>query len=144
MELTRNLVARSLQSSTLTLPTVAFPARSLAISSMMGEISRQGPHHGAQKSRRTGSSDFRISDSKLESVTVTTFWLAMVRNFATAFRISVLRGVFPLQNRLCGGNVVEEKAGLLRIGSREVQIGQNERPQREQQSDNRQTIYHRV
>jgi hypothetical protein len=30
------------------------------------------------------------------------------KKLRTAFRVSVLRGVFPLQNRLCRGNVVEE------------------------------------
>src|SRR5450432_2677790 len=37
----------------------------------MGAIARQGPHHVAQKSTRTGVSDFRTSWSKFASVTST-------------------------------------------------------------------------
>src|SRR5690606_31922818 len=36
--------------STLTFPTIALPSYSLAISSTIGPIIRQGPHHSAQKS----------------------------------------------------------------------------------------------
>src|SRR5277367_5545516 len=37
----------------------------------MGAIARQGPHHVAQKSTRTGLSDFKTSWSKFASVTST-------------------------------------------------------------------------
>src|SRR5580698_4797816 len=37
----------------------------------MGAMARQGPHHVAQKSTRTGLSDFKTSWSKFASVTST-------------------------------------------------------------------------
>src|SRR5689334_21071684 len=70
--------ARAPCSSTLTLPTFADPTVPSAISSITGPIMRQGPHQGAQKSRRTGVGDLSTSASKLDSVIVTTFWLAIV------------------------------------------------------------------
>jgi hypothetical protein len=36
---------------------------------MMGAIMRQGPHQGAQKSTRTGTSDFKTASSQVASVT---------------------------------------------------------------------------
>src|SRR3954462_2137551 len=55
-------------SSTLSL-TIRRSCRSLAISSRTGPTTRQGPHHGAQKSTRTGVSDSSTSAWKLVSVT---------------------------------------------------------------------------
>src|SRR5665213_178694 len=50
---------------------LSLPSMSLAISSSEGPIILQGPHHSAQKSTRTGVSDFRTSCSKEESVALT-------------------------------------------------------------------------
>src|SRR5216683_1213323 len=55
--------------STSILPIVTLPAYSVASSSTMGAIARQGPHQAAQKSSRTGVSDFRTSWSKFASLT---------------------------------------------------------------------------
>ena len=55
--------------STSTLQTLTFPAYSVAISSRIGAIILQGPHHSAQKSTSTGKSLERTSVSKLSSVT---------------------------------------------------------------------------
>ena len=45
------------------------PLYSTASSSMMGAIMRQGPHQGAQKSTRTGTSALRTASSQVASVT---------------------------------------------------------------------------
>jgi hypothetical protein len=45
-------------SSTLSLPTLARPAFSLAMASTAGAIARQGARQGAQKSASTGWSEF--------------------------------------------------------------------------------------
>src|SRR5437868_10670095 len=55
----------------LTFTTLSLPSISLAMSSSAGPIMRQGPHHSAQKSTRTGVSDFRTSCSKEASVALT-------------------------------------------------------------------------
>src|SRR3990170_3248308 len=56
-------------SSVLTLATpILSPCFSPRLSTT-GETSRQGPHHGAQKSTRTGLSALRTSDSKVDSST---------------------------------------------------------------------------
>src|SRR5690242_8808370 len=57
-------------SSMLSLATVTLSPRSLEISSSAGAIIRQGPHHSAQKSTRTGPSAPSTSVAKLWSVTV--------------------------------------------------------------------------
>src|ERR1700677_1315762 len=57
-------------SSTLSLPIFTLPFISVAISSSAGPIMRHGPHHSAQKSTTTGSSDLMTSVSKLSSVTL--------------------------------------------------------------------------
>src|SRR3954453_21306479 len=49
--------------------TIRRSSRSAAISSRTGPTTRHGPHHGAQKSTRTGVSDSRTSAWKLLSVT---------------------------------------------------------------------------
>src|ERR1700674_1470663 len=59
-------------SSTLTFTTLSLPCSSPAPSSTMGEITRQGPHHSAQKSTSTGSADFSTSASKDESLALAT------------------------------------------------------------------------
>src|SRR5437763_6215460 len=51
------------------LTTLTSSPRSLAISSTTGATIRQGPHHGAQKSTSTGTSDSMTSAWKLLSVT---------------------------------------------------------------------------
>src|SRR5208337_678471 len=55
--------------STSILPTFTLPSYSRASSSTIGAMARHGPHQVAQKSTRTGVSDFRTSWSKLESFT---------------------------------------------------------------------------
>src|ERR1700693_4375045 len=50
---------------------VTLPLYSVASSSTIGAIARQGPHQVAQKSTRTGLSDFKTSWSKFASVTST-------------------------------------------------------------------------
>jgi hypothetical protein len=55
-------------SSTFTFTTLALPSYSLATSSSTGPTIRHGPHHGAQKSTRTGTSLLTTSSSKFASV----------------------------------------------------------------------------
>src|SRR5436853_7088426 len=57
-------------SSTLSLPTLALPAYSEAMVSMVGPIWRHGPHHSDQKSTSTGSGDLSTSLSNAASVKV--------------------------------------------------------------------------
>ena len=59
-------------SSMLSLTTFSSSARSCAISSTTGATIRHGPHHGAQKSTSTGTSDSMTSAWKLLSVTSAT------------------------------------------------------------------------
>src|SRR3990170_5571791 len=59
-------------SSTLSLATRSLPEYSAAISSTIGEIIRQGPHHSAQKSTSTGVSP-EIRSLKFWSVAVIVF-----------------------------------------------------------------------
>src|SRR6185369_10676185 len=59
--------------STSNLPTFSLPAYSLATTSIVGPICRQGPHHSAQKSTRTGTSDRSTSWSNDESEKVSVF-----------------------------------------------------------------------
>src|SRR5690606_4157695 len=47
------------------------PAYSSASSSSTGATARHGPHHGAQKSTRTGRSELRTVEPKESSVTAT-------------------------------------------------------------------------
>lgn len=62
---TPNKAARSPSSSTFTLQTFILSLFSSAISEIVGESIRHGPHQLAQKSIRTGLSDLRTSCSKL-------------------------------------------------------------------------------
>src|SRR3954469_12073552 len=57
----------------LSLTTSILSAYSVAISSRIGATWRQGPHHSAQKSTRTGLSDLSTCDSKSASVTAARF-----------------------------------------------------------------------
>ena len=68
MALMPNSTALSRASSVFSLHILAFCAYSPANSSMMGDIILQGPHQGAQKSTRTGTSLLWTISSKLASV----------------------------------------------------------------------------
>ena len=57
-------------SSALSLAKVTRPSYSVARSSTIGAIARQGPHHGAQKSTITGASAPRTEVAKSPSFTV--------------------------------------------------------------------------
>ncbi len=63
------LVAMPGLSSVLSLRHRTWPTYSEASSSIRGAIMRQGPHHGAQKSTRTGISLFKTSVSQVASFT---------------------------------------------------------------------------
>src|SRR5487761_2086306 len=63
------LIAIADSSSVLSLTIFNLSPCSLAISSRIGETARQGPHHSAQKSTRTGVVLFRTTSSKVEVVT---------------------------------------------------------------------------
>src|SRR5512137_2968906 len=65
-------------SSTLTLPTAIWPSYSSAMASMTGAMALHGAHQVAQKSTRTGLPDLMTSASKLPSVIVRTFSLAIL------------------------------------------------------------------
>src|SRR5918911_817815 len=56
-------------SSVLSLAILTWPAYSAASSLRIGVITRQGGHHGAQKSTTTGSGEGNTSSAKLASVT---------------------------------------------------------------------------
>lgn len=58
------------RSSVLTLKHLSFPAYCIVSSPITGWIIRQGPHHGAQNSTRTGPSALRASDCHVAPVTV--------------------------------------------------------------------------
>src|SRR5439155_7184700 len=77
MVVTSYLIARSEFSSTFTLPTLTLPANWSAMRSMVGESCRHGPHHGAQKSTRTGWPDWATSACQFSDVNSTTFLLAI-------------------------------------------------------------------
>src|SRR6266849_179160 len=64
--------------STSILPIFTLPWYSFASSSTMGAKARQGPHQAAQKSTKTGVSDFKTSWSKLVSVTSKIELLAII------------------------------------------------------------------
>lgn len=56
-------------SSVLTLKHLSFPAYCFDSSSIMGKIIRQGPHHGAQNSTRTGNLQSSTRDCHVSSLT---------------------------------------------------------------------------
>ena|SRR5438445_13694168 len=58
------LDASSLFWSTFTLKKLSLPENSFAISSTSGATALHGPHHGAQKSTKTGRTDFSTSFSQ--------------------------------------------------------------------------------
>src|SRR5271170_4444194 len=64
-------------SSVFSLPTLILPTYSDATASTVGDMARQGPHHGAQKSTKTGTSAFRTSWSNAASVKVRVLSLAI-------------------------------------------------------------------
>ena len=76
--------------------TIRRSGRSEAISSSTGATTRQGPHHGAQKSTSTGPSASRTSASKLVSVT----WVRV-----PAMVVSLVACPITIQNegRVSGG-----------------------------------------
>src|SRR5215204_3424316 len=61
--------ASAVSASTSTFATFTEPSYSAAIWSMTGATCLHGPHHAAQKSTNTGTSEFRTSSSKVSSVT---------------------------------------------------------------------------
>ena len=65
-------------SSMFSFPMAARPLYSSASPSTAGAIIRQGPHHSAQKSTRTGLSEFSTVFSKSPSVSVNVFSEAIV------------------------------------------------------------------
>ena len=71
-----NFMGMSVDSSTLHFAMSHLPSYSLDSSSTIGEIMRQGPHQGAQKSRSTGIWELITISSKLESLIANiTFYL---------------------------------------------------------------------
>ena len=64
--------------SVFTLAIFNLPSISPARSSKTGPIMIQGPHHGAQKSTRTGNSDSRISFAKFCFVTSIVFDISIL------------------------------------------------------------------
>src|SRR5215208_1345508 len=60
--------ASSCSASTFTLATFTAPSYSSAIRSMTGATNRHGPHHAAQKSTRTGTSERATSLSNVAAV----------------------------------------------------------------------------
>src|SRR5262249_3615241 len=71
-------MAISLWSSVFSLPTLTLPANWSASRSMVGARARQGPHHTAQKSTRTGFSLLTTSFSQLSVVSSITLALAII------------------------------------------------------------------
>src|SRR5688500_14115616 len=61
--------ASAVSASTSTFATFTEPSYSAAIWSMTGATCLHGPHHAAQKSTNTGTSEFRTSSSKVSTVT---------------------------------------------------------------------------
>jgi hypothetical protein len=78
-------------SSTFIFPTFNLPSYSVANSSTIGVTILHGAHHGAQKSTKTGVSDFKTSDSK--------FWSVKFKSAMCLIKISknewVGQGVIP-------------------------------------------------
>src|SRR5215212_982406 len=68
---TPKVPASACSASTSTFVTFTAPSYSAAIWSITGATCLQGPHHAAQKSTSTGTSDFKTSSSKVSPVTAT-------------------------------------------------------------------------
>lgn len=67
---------------------------SSAISARTGASIRQGPHHGAQKSTRTGLSDFSTSASKFVFVIV----ISITASFSVVFEDEPIASAGPVQS----------------------------------------------
>lgn len=67
------LIARSIFSSMFIFTTAILSGNSSAIASSAGAIARQGPHHGAQKSTRTGLLLLRTSEANLAALDACAF-----------------------------------------------------------------------
>src|SRR5208282_5463629 len=65
-------------SSVFIFPILILPRYSVASASTVGVIALQGPHQGAQKSTRTGTSEFSTSWSKEPSVKFSVLSPAMI------------------------------------------------------------------
>src|SRR5215208_6477551 len=61
--------ASAVSASTSTFATFTEPSYSAAIWSITGATCLHGPHHAAQKSTKTGTSEFKTSSSKVSTVT---------------------------------------------------------------------------
>src|SRR5215210_1428203 len=68
---TPKVPASVVSASTSIFATFTVPSYSAAIWSMTGATCLHGPHHAAQKSTNTGTSDFKTSSSKVSAVTAT-------------------------------------------------------------------------
>src|SRR6516162_4897663 len=90
-------------SSMLILATLIRPWYSLAISSRIGAIILQGPHHSAQKSSSTGCSDLRTSCANVASVVCT------MCELLTRFNLRQMQSV-----KKSVGNASESAAGSAR------------------------------
>src|SRR5207237_6822159 len=108
--------------STSSFATRTFVLCSFAISSRIGATIRQGPHQVAQKSTRTGVSDFRTSvsnDWSLTTVGFVTFTSSRLspseRELVPILfhrRFEAKHGLEPLQTRLAVGQVGPERPPL--------------------------------
>src|SRR5437867_1423809 len=86
---------------------------------MIGEIALHGPHHGAQKSTSTGTSEVRTSCSKDSSVVSTAFSLE-----APGERGDAQRGHLP--HRLEDDRAVHLRASLLAVDEGDRNFGDGE------------------
>src|SRR6476661_6534132 len=95
-------------SSMLSFATVTLSPSSFEISSNAGAIIRQGPHHSAQKSTRTGPSAPKTSLAKLWSVTV------LVAMAATLLRVVTV--IWGLGRSLSSAKLEEARSGSVEQG----------------------------
>src|SRR5579872_4430535 len=77
-------------SSTSTFTTLAFPSYCAASPSTTGAIMRQGPHQFAQKSTRTGWSEFKTSLAKVLSFAVEYLAVSAVLVFVSMIYLFIL------------------------------------------------------
>src|SRR3954462_11340186 len=102
-------------SSMFSLATLILSLYSVAISSRMGAIILQGPHHSAQKSSSTGFSDFRTSWENVASVVCT------ICGLLTRFNLrweGVRKEWFWEETGRSRGSVVGRGATALRISAK--------------------------